>query len=149
MTVPEGVRGPGHEPAGIVSRGVAAVLDALILAAVGFTVQASAGIARLLVMGPPFRFPELPGWLSGTVGWTLAVLYLGGSWALIGCTAGDRLMGLRVTDRAGELLRLPRALVRAALSVTFPLGLFWIPLSARRASVQDLMVASGVHYDGR
>ncbi|MGW5861477.1 RDD family protein [Streptomyces sp. NPDC055239] len=145
MTVPEG--GPASEPAGIVSRGIAAVLDALILAVIGFTVQVSAGIARLLVVGPPFRFPQLPAWLSGTLAWTLAVLYLGGSWAVIGGTAGDRLMGLRVTDRAGRLLGLPRSLVRAALSVTFPLGMIWIPLSRRRASVQDLVVVSTVRYD--
>ncbi|GAA1911619.1 hypothetical protein GCM10009837_40190 [Streptomyces durmitorensis] len=141
--------GTRPEPAGIVSRGVAAVLDALAVAALGFAVQVGAGCVQLLVAGPPFRFPELPGWISGAAGWTLAVLYLGCSWAAIGRTAGDMLMGLRVTGRAGRLLGLPRALVRAALCVTFPLGLCWIPFSRRHASLQDLMVASAVRYDGR
>ncbi|MEU6674398.1 RDD family protein [Streptomyces sp. NPDC046853] len=147
MTVPEG--GPGPEPAGIVSRGVAAILDVLVVTAIGFALHAGAGCVRLLITGPPFRFPELPSWLAGAAGWTLAVLYFGCSWAAIGRTVGDRLMGLRVTDRAGRLLGLPRSLVRAALSVTFPVGLYWVPLSRRRASVQDLLVASVVRYDFR
>ncbi|MFC8126277.1 RDD family protein [Streptomyces sp. NPDC057302] len=145
MNVRDG--GPGAEPAGIVSRGAAAILDVLVLAVIGITLQAGAGCVRLLLTGPPFQFPDLPGWLAGVSGWTLAVLYFGCSWAAIGRTAGDGLMGLRVTDRAGELLGLPRSLVRAALCVTFPLGLYWVPLSRRRASVQDLVVASAVRYD--
>ncbi|MEU7580854.1 RDD family protein [Streptomyces sp. NPDC041068] len=138
---------PGSDSAGIVSRGIAAVLDALVLAATGLAVQVGAGCARLLVTGPPFRFPDLPLWLTGPVAWIFAVLYLGGAWAAIGHTAGGRLMGLRVTDRAGQLLRLPRSLARAALSVTFPLGLCWVLISARRASLQDLVVASEVRYE--
>ncbi|MFE6157900.1 RDD family protein [Streptomyces sp. NPDC056486] len=145
MTVPAG--GPAPDPAGIVSRGIAAVLDALVLAVIGFAIQAGVGGVRLLVTGPPFHFPNPSVWLSGASGWTLAVLYLACSWAAIGRTAGDRLMGLRVTDRAGRLLGWPRSLVRAALCVTFPLGLCWIPLSRRRASVQDLVVLSAVRYD--
>ncbi|MFH8487426.1 RDD family protein [Streptomyces longisporoflavus] len=147
MTVPEG--GSGPEPAGIVSRGVAAVLDVLVLVAACFAVQAGVGCVRLLVTGPPFRFPEPSLWLSGLSGWVLAVLYLACSWAAIGRTAGDRLMGLRVTDRAGARLGLPRSLLRAALCVTFPLGLVWIPFSRRRAALQDLVVVSAVRYDWR
>ncbi|MGW6057612.1 RDD family protein [Streptomyces sp. NPDC055189] len=147
MTVPKDAA--GLEPAGLVSRGVAAILDVLAVAAIGFTLQAGAGCVRLLLFGPPFRFPELPGWLAGAAGWTLAVLYFGCSWATIGRTVGDRLMGLRVTGRAGERLGLLRSLVRAALSVTFPVGLYWVPFSRRRASVQDLLVASVVRYDWR
>ncbi|MGW6022205.1 RDD family protein [Streptomyces sp. NPDC055099] len=145
MTEPQA--GAGAEHAGLVSRGVAAIVDVLVLAAVGLAVQAGAGCVRLLLIGPPFRFPDLPGWLTGLSGWTLAVLYFGCSWSAIGRTAGDHLMGLRVTDRAGALLGLPRSLVRAALCVTFPLGLYWVPLSRHRASVQDLLVASTVRYD--
>ncbi|WP_406346340.1 RDD family protein [Streptomyces sp. NBC_00648] len=131
------------------SRGGAAVLDALILVLAGLVVQVGAACVRLLLTGPPFRLPELPGWLSGTVGWTAAVLYLGGSWSGLGCTPGGRLMGLRVGDRTGRPLGVRRSVARAALCVTFPLGLCWIPLSRRCASLQDLVVASAVFYDGR
>lgn len=149
MTVVGGRGGSGSDAAGIVSRGVAAVVDALILALMGLAVQVGAGCALLLTTGPPFRFAEFPTWLSASVSWAVAVAYLGGAWAAIGCTPGCRLMGLRVTDRAGRLLGLPRSLVRAALCVTIPLGLCWILLSRRRASLQDLLVASTVSYDRR
>ncbi|MGW5739052.1 MULTISPECIES: RDD family protein [Streptomyces] len=137
----------GLEAAGIVSRGVAAGVDALILALAGLAVQVGAGLALLLATGPPFRFPEFPTWLSAPVSWAVAVAYLGGAWAAIGSTPGCRLMGLRVTDRAGHLLGLPRSLARAALCVTVPVGLWWVPFSRRRASLQDLLVASAVSYD--
>ncbi|MFF1695285.1 RDD family protein [Streptomyces sp. NPDC058257] len=147
MTAPEGGLVP--EPAGIVSRGIATVLDALVLAVIGFAIQVGVGCVRLVVTGPPFHFPNPSLWLSGASGCALAVLYLACSWAAIGRTVGGRLMGLRVSDRAGRLLGWPRSLVRAALCVTFPLGLCWIPLSRRRASVQDLVVVSIVRYDQR
>ncbi|MGY0022180.1 RDD family protein [Streptomyces sp. cg35] len=147
MTAPDGRPRTGGEAAGIVSRGVGAVIDALILALMGLVVHVGAGCALLLVTGPPFRFPQLPGWLTGSVSWTVAVVYLGGAWHAVGWTPGGRLMGLRVTDRSGRPLGLPRALARAVLCVTFPLGLCWIPLSRRRAAVQDLVVASVVSYD--
>ncbi|MEV5978348.1 RDD family protein [Streptomyces sp. NPDC052114] len=144
---PDGRAAPAPEPAGIVSRGVAAVLDALVLAVTGFAVQVGAGCARLLVTGPPFRFPDLPAWLTGSVAWVFAVLYLGGAWASIGYTAGCRLMGLRVSGRGGRPLGVVRSLARAVLCVTFPLGMCWIPFSARHASLQDLVVATEVCHD--
>ncbi|WP_306317417.1 MULTISPECIES: RDD family protein [unclassified Streptomyces] len=133
--------------AGIVSRGVAALVDALVLAVVGLVVEVGAACARFMVVGPPFRLPDVPNWVSGPVGWGLAVCYLGGSWVAMGATPGGRLMGVCVTDRVGRRLRIVRALARAALSVSFPLGLLWIPFSRRRAAVQDLVVRTTVTYD--
>ncbi|MFD8566970.1 RDD family protein [Streptomyces sp. NPDC057694] len=147
MSEPEG--GDGGEVAGIVTRGVAAVLDALLIALTGFAVQLGAGCARLVVVGPPLRIPQWDGRVAGVIGWLFAVCYLGGSWALTGQSVGGRLMGIRVGDRAGHRLGPVRALVRAALSVSFPLGLLWIPFSRRRAALPDLVVRAAVHYDGR
>jgi hypothetical protein len=58
-------------------------------------------------------------------------------------------MGLRVTGRRGERLPVLRALLRAGLCVSFPMGLLWSPFSRRRASLQDLLVRSEVRYDRR
>ncbi|MFD7298855.1 RDD family protein [Streptomyces sp. NPDC059897] len=137
----------GREAAGIVSRGLAALVDALVLALIGLAVEVGAGCARLVVLGPPFQFPDVPNWIAGPVAWAFAVCYLGGSWSVVGATPGGRLMGVCVTDRAGRRLRAPRALARAALSVSFPLGLLWIPFSGRRAALPDLVVRSTVSYD--
>ncbi|MEB8337169.1 RDD family protein [Streptomyces endophyticus] len=147
MTAPDSRRVRRSRTAGIVSRGLAALVDALVLALVALVVQVGAGCARLMVVGPPFQMPDVPNWVAGPVGWGFAVCYLGGSWAVVGATPGARLMGVRVTDRAGRRLRTVRALVRAALSVSFPLGLLWIPFSRRRAALQDLVVRSTVSYD--
>ncbi|WP_320776827.1 RDD family protein [Streptomyces sp. CRN 30] len=139
----------GDEPAGVVTRAVAAVVDGVLVAVAGLVVQVGAGGARLLVAGPPYRVPDPPGWLTGAVAWGLAVTYLAGAWAAVGHTAGHRLMGLRVTGRDGHRLGVPRSLLRATLCLAFPLGLCWIPFSRRRASTQDLLVASAVRYDRR
>ncbi|MFI7413022.1 RDD family protein [Streptomyces sp. NPDC049627] len=139
-------RDPESDTAGVVSRCLAGVVDAFVVVGIGLAVQVAIGGVRLLVDGPPFRVPDPPSWLTGVGGWVLAVLYLGVCWAVTGGTAGDRLLGLRVARRAGRLLGTPRALLRAALCVTFPVGLLWIPLSRRRASLQDLVVASAVRY---
>ncbi|MFZ3555658.1 RDD family protein [Streptomyces sp. BH055] len=136
-----------REAAGIVSRGLAALVDALLLALIALVVEVGAGCARLMVIGPPFQLPDVPHWIAGPVGWAFAVCYLGGSWAVVGATPGGRLMGVSVTDRAGRRLRTVRALARAALSVSFPLGLLWVPFSRRRAALQDLVVRSTVTYD--
>lgn len=99
--------GPPQGTAGLVSRILAALVDAFTVAGIGLASQLGAGALRLLVAGPPFRLLDPPAWLSGVCGWVIAVLYLGSSWTLTGTTAGDRLLGLRVTDRSGGLLGVP------------------------------------------
>ena len=139
-------RSPYGDVAGVVTRCLAALVDVLVVAGIGLAAQFAYAAIRLLVTGPPFRMPDLADWLTGVAGWILAVLYLAVSWASTGGTVGDRLMGLRVTGRGGRLLGVPRALLRAALYLVFPVGLFWIPFSRRRASLQDLAVATSVRY---
>jgi hypothetical protein len=134
------------DTAGVVSRCLAALVDALVVVGIGLALQFVYGGLRLLVTGPPFRMPDLAAWLTGALGWVLAVLYLGVCWAWTGGTVGDWLLGLRVTGRTGRLLGVPRALVRAVLCVVLPIGLLWIPFSRRHASVQDVVMASAVRY---
>ena len=137
---------PLGDPAGVVSRCLAALIDAVVVAGIGLGVQLAAAGLRLLVTGPPFRMPDLSTWLTGLLGWIIAVLYLTVSWVTTGGTVGNRLMGLRVTDRSGRLLGIPRALLRAVLCIVLPVGLFWIPFSRRHASLQDVVVAGAVRY---
>ncbi|MCX5058715.1 RDD family protein [Streptomyces sp. NBC_00201] len=138
--------GPEGDTAGIVSRCLAALVDAIVVAGIGLAAYLAFGGLRLLVTGPPFRMPDLSGWLTGVLGWALAVVYLALSWVTSGGTVGDWLLGLRVTGRTGRLLGIPRALLRAVLCVVLPVGLLWVPFSRRHASVQDVALASAVHY---
>lgn len=137
---------PEGDTAGVVSRCLAALVDAIVVAGIGLAAHLAFGGLRLLVTGPPFHMPDLSGWLTGVLGWTVAVLYLALSWVTTGGTIGDWLLGLRVTGRTGRLLGIPRALLRAVLCVALPVGLLWIPFSRRHASVQDVALASAVNY---
>ncbi|WP_063759844.1 RDD family protein [Streptomyces sclerotialus] len=150
MTEPARQYGPATgqgQAAGLVSRTLAAVVDVLVVLAVGLAALLAAGAVRFMVAGPPFALPHLPPRTSSACGAVLAVGYLAGSWLTAGRTAGDRLMGLRVTGRSGRPLGPGRALLRAVLCVAFPWGLLWIPVSRYGRSLQDLAVASVVVHD--
>ncbi|WP_101392846.1 RDD family protein [Streptomyces sp. TLI_146] len=128
------------------SRCLASLVDVVVVAGIVLVLHLGLGGLLLLMAGPPYRFPRFPSWSAALAGWIVSLLYLAGSWTLTGGTAGGRLLGLRVTGLAGRLLGVPRALLRAALCMVFPVGLFWVPFSRRRASVQDLAVVSVVRY---
>jgi uncharacterized RDD family membrane protein YckC len=107
------------------------------------------GIAAIAFVVRPrsFRWPD-PGLLTlGGIWWALLVVYLTFSWTTSGRTIGKQVMGLRVTDQRGGRLRGGRALVRAILSATFPIGLLWCAIDHRRRAVHDLLVRSTVAYD--
>ncbi|OIJ63477.1 RDD family protein [Streptomyces mangrovisoli] len=135
------------DTAGIVSRGLAAVVDFLVATGLGLALELAAGCARMAFTGPPFKMPDLPGWATVLGGWVIAVLYLTAGWAMVGRTVGTGLMGLRVARRTGRPVKIPRALLRAVLCVTFPWGLLWVPFSRRDASLQDLLTSTAVRYD--
>ncbi|MGW3140495.1 RDD family protein [Streptomyces sp. NPDC001139] len=137
---------PEGDVAGVVTRCLAALVDALVVAGIGLAAQFGYAGLRLLVTGPPLRMPDLADWVTALVGWITAVLYLAVCWTATGGTVGDRLLGLRVTGRGGRLIGIPRALLRAVLCLVFPVGLFWVPFSRRRASLQDVAVATSVRY---
>lgn len=134
-------------PAGLVSRAVAAVVDAVAVLGIGLAALLTAGVVRFAAFGPPFGIPALPRHLTTACGAVLAVAYLTAAWSTAGRTAGSLVMGLRVTGRTGAPVGLGRALLRAVLCVFLPLGLLWIPFGRRRASVQDVLTATRVVHD--
>ncbi|MFD9098114.1 RDD family protein [Streptomyces collinus] len=134
-------------PAGIVSRVIAAAVDVLVIIAVVAAVELGWAALGHLLLGPPGGYPDLGLGGGAILGSAVALVYLAGSWCTAGRTAGDHLMGLRVTRGSGERLGPVAAVLRALLYLVFPLGLLWIPVSRRRASVQDLVVDSAVVHD--
>ena len=136
-------------PAGIVTRVLAALIDGVVVAALTGTVL-GAVVAGLFVVNPvSFRWPH--GLLAEaslvTVG--VAVGYLTVGWAIAGRTVGGAVLGVRVVANGGGRLGWTRSACRALLCVLVPLGLLWAAVSARRRSVQDLVVRSTVLYDAR
>ncbi|MFJ3334340.1 RDD family protein [Streptomyces sp. NPDC086766] len=134
-------------PAGLVSRGVAAVVDGLVLLGAVVVVELAFASVRYLLLGPPFSMPHPGPWITLGAGCAAAVAYLAGSWVTAGRTAGDQVMGLRVTNRSGARLSPGAAVARAVLWLVIPWGVLWIPASRRGASVQDLLVGSAVVHD--
>ena len=136
-------------PAGIVTRVLAALIDGVVVAALTGAVF-GAVVAGMFVVNPvSFRWPH--GLLAEaslvTVG--VAVGYLTVGWATAGRTVGGAVLGVRVVANGGGRIGWTRSACRALLCVLVPLGLLWVAVSARRRSVQDLVVRSTVLYDAR
>ena len=141
MTVPA-------EPvtAGIVSRGVAAVIDLVVVGAVIGLLYLGLVLSRLLFNPTGFQLPALDVLFSTAVVLTVSALYLAGAWAVSGCTVGAVAMGLRVVGRRSERLPLMVATVRAIACVLFPVGLLSVAVDRRRRSVQDILLGTRVVY---
>src|SRR3954454_25040363 len=121
-------------PAGIVSRALAALLDAALVLVT--LVAGYAGFVGLLFVSHPtnFTFPSTPLAAIIAVGLVLAAGYLAVSWAATGRTYGDHVLGLRVVARRGGRLRTRWALLRAVGYVVFPIGLAWAAVSRQNSS---------------
>ncbi|MGF7120039.1 RDD family protein [Rhodococcus sp. AG1013] len=140
---------PPHRPAGIVTRGLAAVIDIGIVLTMLVGVYLALMFARLLFSPQDFRFPEVRAILSVTTFLALSVLYLTAFWATSGRTVGAVVMGLRMVSRNGRLVRWPRCAARAVLCVLFGFGLLWVAIDPRRRSLQDIVLRTSVVYDWR
>jgi uncharacterized RDD family membrane protein YckC len=135
------------EPAGFVTRAAANAVDAVLVSlalALGYAVVAG---CRFLLAPRSFRLvaPQFE-WVVVAVGIGL-VLYWTITWAGPGRTHGDELMGLRVVGPSGARLHLLHAAARAVLCVVFLPGLFWVLVSRRDRSVQDVVLRTSVVYD--
>lgn len=135
------------EPAGIVTRSVAAAVDMLVVIFVLAGVWGVTAALRFLSRPARFTFPS-PTWTEVVmIAGLVSVCYLATCWATSGRTYGSQLLGLRVVDRQARRLTWPRSLVRALAYVVLPIGLVWALLDRRNRSLQDLVVGSTVVYD--
>ena len=141
--------GAEHRPAGIVTRVAAMGVDMAVVIVLGSLVYITVAGARLVWSPTTFTWPDVPFWITIIVEFTIAVLYLTGSWAMTGRSYGASLLGLRVLSRRGKIPGWALAFVRALFCVFFPVGLFWVILSPERRSVQDVVLRTVVVYDWR
>jgi uncharacterized RDD family membrane protein YckC len=145
--IPHAARPYQGQPAGIVTRLAAAVLDSLVVCFVmAGTYLGWCGLL-FLIEGRSFSFPR-PGVFFGLgAAFVIAFFYLTVFWALTGRTYGYLVMGLRVQRRSGKPLRLLGAAVRAAFVLVFPVGILWVPVSRDNKSLQDGVLTTRVVYD--
>jgi uncharacterized RDD family membrane protein YckC len=133
--------------AGLVTRGLANVLDLLVV--VGLLAAGYAAVAALrFLLGPStFRFPAPGVDLLLALAGVVTAVYFTVSWATAGRTYGDAILGLRVVNAGGESLGWTGAALRAALCVLLPIGLLWVLVSSGNRSVQDVVLRTSVIYD--
>jgi uncharacterized RDD family membrane protein YckC/plasmid stabilization system protein ParE len=138
------------EFAGVASRGIALVVDALAIVTISLAVGAAAGLVGSLVGG--IRPHWLAGTLLGLAGVAIAVGYFTLFWQTAGQTPGMRLMHVRVLPARGDRrLTIWRALVRTlglALAIV-PCFLGFVPalFDRRRRALPDYLAGTVVVYD--
>ena len=134
-------------PAGIVTRVLAALIDAVAVAVLTGGVFGAMVAAVFLANPVSFSWPHNLAAQTSLLAVVVAVGYLTIGWATAGRTVGGAVLGTRVVARGGGRLGWARSACRAVLCVLVPLGLLWAAVSARRRSLQDLLVRSTVLYD--
>jgi uncharacterized RDD family membrane protein YckC len=146
-TVPRESRSFHGEPAGLITRTLANIVDLIVvgvLLAAGYLAVAGVWFLR---RGASFSFPIVSYRLGYVVGFAAWVVYMTFGWRTNGRTYGDSLLGLRVQTMSGDRLGSVRALLRALLCGIAPLLLVWVAISREQRSVQDLLVGTHVVYD--
>jgi uncharacterized RDD family membrane protein YckC len=138
----------GHaRAAGIVSRGLAAVLDLIVVLLIMSALYAGLVLTQLVFSPAAFTLPSLNAVFSTLITFAVAVLYLTTCWAVSGCTAGAVTMGLRVTGGRWQRIGPVVALLRAVTCVLFPVGLLWVAVDRNRRSLQDIVFRTRVSYN--
>ena len=138
----------GHR-AGVVTRFVAAGIDAALVAVVLLGAYLGFAGLRFLVDPRHFSFPDPALFASLIVAAVVLGLYLMVAWAVSGRTYGNLLMGVRVVGGATGDVGWLRALLRAGFYVAFPIGLVWVAVDRHQRSIQDLVLGTAVVYDWR
>ncbi|MEE4024217.1 RDD family protein [Gordonia sp. PKS22-38] len=132
--------------AGIVSRGVAAFVDLLVVLAILSGAYLGYAMVRLLFSIRDFSFPQPNAVFTATGFIVVSVGYLALCWAVSGRTFGSVAMGLRVVNHKGSRLKPVAALLRALICVFFAIGLLWVAVHPQRRSVADMILRTRVVY---
>jgi uncharacterized RDD family membrane protein YckC len=136
--------------AGVISRGLAFAIDALIIN-LFFTVLAGAATLIVTFLGGSGEGVPKGAIAAGSFIWLGVVsVYLAGFWGLEGQTIGMRFLGIRLSERRLPLRRAIRRLVGLGLSViTFGIGFLGIVFGEGRRGWADRMADTEVIYDER
>ena len=135
-------------PAGMVRRGLAALIDLVVVVATLYGLQAA---VELSVIGSwPGLLDNRDGEVvrQGAESLVVAVAYCAECWSRSGRTVGAAALGLRVVGRDGLLLRPAEAMLRAVVCLLLPLGLLSATVDGQRRSLQDIVFGSRVIFHG-
>jgi uncharacterized RDD family membrane protein YckC len=138
---------PGPGQAGLVTRALAAAVDAGVVALGTVLVYAGVAGARLVWSPIQFRWPQPSSSVSVAVLVAVAFMYLTIAWATNGRTYGSALLGIRVLSASRRRLGWIRAALRAVACLLVPIGLLWTAVSPTRRSLHDYLFGTVVIYD--
>ncbi|HEX6844428.1 MAG TPA: RDD family protein [Actinomycetota bacterium] len=133
--------------AGLVSRFLAGAIDYLVALVVAAGAWLAVAAVRLVTGPTDFAWPD---WSGGTfilVYLAALLVSLALPWATIGRSAGKHVFGLRLRTTRGARVGALVALGRALACVVFPIGLFWVAVSAENRSLHDMLFRTEVVYD--
>ncbi|BBZ20868.1 RDD family protein [Mycolicibacterium gadium] len=132
--------------AGIITRGLAAVIDLVVVLLIIGALYGGLVLVRLVYSPTAFSLPSVNAVFSTVTTFAVAVVYLTGCWTVSGSTAGAVTMGLRVVGRRSPRVSLVVGFLRAICCVLFPIGLLWVVVDRQRRSLQDIVFRTRVIY---
>jgi uncharacterized RDD family membrane protein YckC len=133
-----------REYAGPVSRAVAYLMDAFVVAVLCTGAAATAALITS-VMGERLHDVALAAASAGlAVLPALLATYFAVFWALAGRTPGMAVLGLRVVATHHRRLSWPAALLRAFVLAYFPLGAVWALVDRRHQAIHDKVARTAV-----
>jgi uncharacterized RDD family membrane protein YckC len=147
FSIPKKARAYQGHRAGLVSRLLATGVDLAVTLTTVVVLYAAWTTLRFIVDPRGFESPRPPLVVYWLVAMAVLTVYLTASWSTTGRSYGQHIMGLRVVDMHGGLLRVWVALLRAVLCVVFPVGLLWVAISRQNRSLQDLVLRTSVIHD--
>ena len=132
---------------GLLTRGIAFVIDAVLISVVAFLAGAAVALS-----GSLFRVPHHTQTVLAVIGGAAYVLwaagYFVGFWSATGQTPGDRVMQIRVVTARLERVKPGRGIVRCVglVLATVPLflGFLPIPFDKRRRGLADWLARTVV-----
>lgn len=147
VAVPPDARKYQGRRAGFVTRAVAGGIDIGLVFVTVLTVELAIAVIRFLVSGSDWQIDWVDTAYHLAGAYILFVLYMTASWRTTGRSVGAQIMGLRVVNNSGLLLRTTPAFLRALFVGAFPVGLVWCVFSGSNRSVQDVFLGTSVIYD--
>lgn len=147
VSVPAQARPYQGRRAGFVTRALAGGLDITLIFVTVILLEVAFAIVRFLVSGTDWQFDWVNTAFHLAGAYILFVLYMTIAWRTTGRSFGAQIMGLRVVNNNGLLLRSVPAFLRALFVGAFPIGLVWVVFSSGNRSVQDVFLGTSVIYD--
>lgn len=145
--VPQEARRFQGQRAGFVTRFLAAGVDLAVIGVILGLLYAGWAITLFVVRPTRFELPTLSFALALSVSAVIGWLYFVTAWTTTGRTFGSRVMGTRVVNYEGKVMRVPGAALRAAFCLGFMPGLFWVIVSNENRSLQDTVLRTSVIHD--